>query len=418
MSFEWSISNMAAQTALPEGATISLPPGFEIHGVTSKLLSKAPSTTPAPPLLVLDNFKGTFVGHGFNTIFRPQSSATPTKFPNNPTQGANDNVLELNLTTETLAFADALGSVPNRGLFAQGDIFLSGVPYVQTIQDVTNTATGKADGPATGIHFEPGLWMRVPASTTNPVQAESLNRMASIPHGTTINAQGVAPNTTTPGAPKFPKVNITPFFINSNPRSFASFPNQTANLTNTLRLPQDLTKFINAGTINQTILDDPNTVLSNANIGKSINKTSTIHISTNPTASQLGGGTANIDFLVGAKTGTTIGPNAQAVQMDATFWISEVSHKITIPVHALGKGPLEIAAPSPVKGAPVGFQAPSFIVDPPVEITAPKTITVTSTQIQYSQTVLLNFAPLSWPHVSVATLIPKDPIKVPNSVFS
>ena len=409
---------MATQTAPPQGATISLPSGFEIHGVTSKLLAKAPSTTPAPPLLVLDNFKGTFAGHGFNTIFRPQSSATPTTFPVNPTQGANDNVLELNLTTETLSFADALGSVPNRGLFAQGDIFLSGVPYVQTIQDVTNPATGKADAPATGIHFEPGLWMRVPASNTNPVQVETLNRMASIPHGTTINAQGVAPTSTTPGAPKIPKADITPFFIGSNPPNFLKFPNQTADLKNTLRLPQDLTTFIKAGTITQAILDDPNTVLRNANNGKTINKTTTIQISTSPKAPQLGGGTANIDFLVGATSGSTSGPNAHAVQMDATFWISEVSHKITIPVHTLGQGPLEIPAPSPVAGAPAGFQAPSFIVDPPAAITAPKTITVTSTQIQYSQKVILNFAPLSWPHVSVATLIPKDPIKVPNSVFS
>ena len=409
---------MAAETSPPEGATISLPPGFEIHGVTKKLLSEQPSATPVPPLLVLDNFKGTFAGNGFNTIFRPQSSTTPTTFPNNPTQGPTDNVLELNLTTETLTFADSLGSVPNRGLFAQGDIFLSGVPYVQTIQDVTNPATGKADGPATGIHFEPGLWMRVPASTKNPVQVESLNRMASIPHGTTINAQGVAPTTTTPGPPNIAATSITPFAINTNPPPFIPFPSQTANLTNTLRLPQDLTTFIKAGTITQAILDDPNTILRNANIGKSINKTSTIKISTSPTAPQLGGGTANIDFLVGAKTGSPSGPNAQAAQMDAIFWISEVSHKITVPIHTLGQGPLEIAAPSPVAGAPAGFQAPSFIVDPPAAITTPKTITVTSTQIQYSQRVLLNFATLSWPHVSVATLIPKDPIKVPNTVFS
>ena len=107
---------MATQTASPEGATISLPSNFEIHGVTSKLLSKEISSTPAPPLLVLDSFKGTFVGNGLNTIFRPQSSATPTKFLNNPLQGNPDNVLEVNLTTETLAFADALGSIPNRGL--------------------------------------------------------------------------------------------------------------------------------------------------------------------------------------------------------------------------------------------------------------------------------------------------------------
>ena len=407
---------MAAQTASPKGATISLPPDFEIHGVTSKLLSKEISTTPAPPLLALDNFKGTFVGNGLNTIFRPQSTATPTIFPKTP-PGNPDNVLEINLTTETLAFADALGSVPNRGLFAQGDIFLSGVPYVQTIQDVTNPDTGLADGPATGIHFEPGIWMRVPGSTVNPIRVETLNRMASIPHGTTINAQGDAPTTTTAGPPIIPVKKITPFSID-NPSNLIPFPSQKVASADTARLPQNLDKFNSAKTITQAILDDPNTVLRNANTGKSITKTTEIKITTKPTAPQLGGGTANIDFLLGAKTGATTGPNAQAAQMEATFWISEVSHKITIPVHALGQGPLEIAAPSPVPKAPAGFQAPSFIVDPPDAITTPKTITVTSTQIQYSQTVLLNFATLSWPHVSVATLIPKDPIKVPNSAFT
>lgn len=204
----------------------------------------------------------------------------------------------------------------------------------------------------------------------------------------------------------------------THPPFLKKLPSQTAISENTLRLPQDLKLFIKEGAITQAILDDPNTVLRNANTGKSITKTIIVQISTSPKAPQLGGGTANIDFLLGNKTGPTSAPNAHAAQMDATFWISDVSHKITVPVHTLGQGPLEIAAPSPVPGAPTGFQAPSFIVDPPVAITAPKAITVTSTQIQYSQTVLLYFNGLSWPHVSVATLIPKDPIKVPNSVFS
>jgi hypothetical protein len=34
-------------------------------------------------------------------------------------------------------------------------------------------------------------------------------------------------------------------------------------------------------------------------------------------------------------------------------------------------------------------------------------------QIQYSQQVLLNFNGLSWPHVSVATLVPASPVPVP-----
>ena len=59
-----------------------------------------------------------------------------------------------------------------------------------------------------------------------------------------------------------------------------------------------------------------------------------------------------------------------------------------------------------------------FHVDPPHEITAPKTITVSSTQIQYSQVVLLNFAGLTWPHVSVATLVPKQAQTVPPSAWN
>ncbi|KAL6719566.1 hypothetical protein ACLMJK_003808 [Lecanora helva] len=405
---------MATQTSTTEASkapSISLPSDFEIHGVTNKLLSQ-PITTAPTSLLILDSFKGNFTGQGFNTIFRPHNRVSKTDFPKTP-QGPDDNILELNLTTETLVFTKPLGSVPNRGLSDQGDIFLNGKSYIQTIQDVTNPKTGKADGPSTEIHFEPGLWMHVPASTNNPKQIETLNRMASIPHGTTINAQGVAPAGPTPGPPKIGVAKITPFQI-GNPSSTVppgTFPSQTVDRNDTFRIPQDLAQFKKEQTITQPILDDPNTVLRNANIGKSINKTTTFKIFTNPQQPQLGGGTANIDFLMGGAAPQT--PNAHASQMEATFWVSEVSHKITVPPHTLGQGPLVIAAPSPSPGV----QAPSFKVNPPKAITADTTITVTSTQIQYSQTVLLDFAGLSWPHVSVATLIPQEEIEVPQSVF-
>ena len=55
---------------------------------------------------------------------------------------------------------------------------------------------------------------------------------------------------------------------------------------------------------------------------------------------------------------------------------------------------------------------------PPYEITVPRPITVASTQIQYSQKVLLNFNGLSWPHVSVATLVPEAPIPIPASAWA
>ena len=84
-----------------------------------------------PTLGPLAAFTGAFRGSGFNAIFRPDSTETPTGLPK-PITGS-DNVLELNLTLETLSFSPSLGSVPNRGTGQQGDIFLNGVPYLQTI---------------------------------------------------------------------------------------------------------------------------------------------------------------------------------------------------------------------------------------------------------------------------------------------
>ena len=54
-----------------------------------------------------------------------------------PPPPPRDNILELNLTSETLSFSKSLGSVPNRGTGAQPDAFLNGVPYLQTINDIT-----------------------------------------------------------------------------------------------------------------------------------------------------------------------------------------------------------------------------------------------------------------------------------------
>lgn len=145
-----------------------------------------PSSTPSAaavveaPLGPLSAFVGKFQGIGFNTIFRPNSGppvpeADRTIFPtaiNPPAPNApHEQTLELNLTTETLAFLPSLAQVPNRGLIKQGDIVLNGIPYEQRVFDVTNTATGKADGPPQPIHFENGLFMHVPASKTPNVGA-------------------------------------------------------------------------------------------------------------------------------------------------------------------------------------------------------------------------------------------------------
>jgi hypothetical protein len=379
-------------------ANISLPSDFvfgEVSSLVPKLHARAVT---APSLGPLAAFAGTWKGSGFNTIFRPDSPQTPTPLP--IPVASSDNILELNLTSETLAFSPSLGSVPNRGM-VQGDVFLNGVPYLQVIDDVT------IPGQPVGIHVEPGLWMIVP-STTDPAEGQTLVRMASIPHGTTIVAQGTS--TVLSGPPTIPVVEITPSQTGGGP--FIRFPSQTAATNNTPRIPQDLTSFISAGTITQAILDDPNTVLRDHISSQKIIATTEISISTNPASPLFGGGTDNIAFLLGNPTATA--PNAQTLQMTATFWIETVEHVILVPILTPGQPPLTILGEAPkTPGQPV----PKFLVCPPMEITVPRPITVRSTQIQYSQKVMLNFNGLTWPHVSVATLVPATPIPLPPSVW-
>lgn len=391
------MTEMNPELALPRPAPLVpstlVPSTFRFGQVPPILPATAASLGP------LAAFTGTFTGNGFNTIFRP-NLGSPTPLPVPPV-GPNDNLLELNLTAETLSFSPPLGSVPNRGEI-QPDIFLNGVPYQQSIQDIT-TLTVNPTAQPTGIHLEPGLWMSVPA-TTAPADGPTLVRMASIPHGTTICAQGTAQ--TIDGPPDIPPVSITP-------QGSGPFPSQTATAGDTWRIPQDLTPYIAAGQITQAILDDPNTVLRNAIAGQNIISTTIISIATSPEAPLFGGGTDNIAFLLGDPAAAS--PNAQTAELTATFWIETVEHIILLPPIPIpipfgpGGRPMTIPAEVTEAGRPV----PNLLIDPPFPIPEPRRIIFTSTQIQYSQTVLLNFNGLLWPHVSVATLAPGSPITIP-----
>ena len=276
----------------------------------------------------------------------------------------------------------------------QGDAFLNGIPYVQKINDVSVTAS------PVGIHFEPGVWLSVPA-TTVPAEGATIVRMASIPHGTTIEAQGTS--FTVAGGPHIDPVDITPFPI-GNPAQPFTFPSQTATDTGTFRLPQDLTGFIAAGTITKEILENPNIILKNRAAAQNITSTTVIVISTNPTDPLFGGGTDNIAFLLGDKNATT--PNADTVQMSATFWVETVTEQITVPAYTAHR-------PVIVRGATsAGNPVVRFSVTSKTPTAEDRTIDVSYTQIQYTQTVLLNFNNLTWPHVSVATLVPNKPVPV------
>ena len=254
-----------------------------------------------------------------------------------------DRFLELNLTTETLVFTKINGPIPNRGLLMP-DINMFGLTYMQQIAE---TSTGA------GLHIEPGIWAHVPP-TTNPSEPATVVRMASIPHGTVILAQGTT-QFLQGGPPHIPDNNIIPFPIGSPPPANSEFANAEQTFTE-LNLSTPTTfRFASPG-VTQAMVKNPNSVLQAALQGQPMKNRTFIQISTkhNPIK---GGGTANTAFL--AAGSNPPGGNANAVEVDATFWIETV--------------------------AGAGGQ-PDFL------------------QLQYTQLVQLDFNGLRWPHVTVATL--------------
>lgn len=254
-------------------------------------------------------FIGAFSGPGFNLIFRPHSDKTKDKKP-------KDDLLELNLTHELWTFPQAvadLGKVFNRvakpGTGGQNrkDAILRGIPYTQIVRDVTNPDAGtrvRVDRLGNSInrnpdvkkliqdiHFEPGLFMHIPWSTPVSDQA-TICRMASIPHGTTINAQG-APAAKFDGRPEIPKSSSMPFFAdNSGPLDFdeldltkdtvngKTIKNETAT-----RLPQNMKPFLDrksAESITAEMVRDPNELLRKHNVDKNITEFIRFTVATTP----------------------------------------------------------------------------------------------------------------------------------------
>jgi len=228
--------------------------------------------------------------------------------------------------------------------------------------------------------------------------------MASVPHGVTILAEGTVQGPVANGVPTIPPVSI-------NPNGGTPFPSQTADDATTARIPQDLTSFLATGLISAAMLSDPNTFIRSHTESCNIVEFFRIDISTSPADPITGGGVEMISFLEGAPSDTpAVNANANVLGLTATFWIEKVQCDLDIPIFQLGGEPLLL---SPVAGA-LGMPVPRFSVLPPVAITAPRQISVWYHQIQYSQTVNLLFNGITWPHVSVATLVHKDPITPSN----
>lgn len=254
----------------------------------------------------LAKLPGTWVGNGFNLIARPDKQEGRPFF------------LELDATKETLEFTPISGPIPNRGS-EQNDISFLGLTYLQRINDAFTNG---------GLHIEPGIWLSVPA-TTAPQAEASVVRLATVPHGNSLLAQGQG--FTVQEGPKIEPVSSTPT-RNGKPITERGYIDPFLTAT----LPQG---------IPQGAVANPNLVLTEAIKGQNITETVALVISTQPS-----GGIENIPFLV---------DNANAISMNAIFWIETVQ----VP----GGGTL--------------------------------------LQLQYTQTVVLQFDEINWPHISVGTLL-------------
>jgi hypothetical protein len=351
---------------------------------------------------LLADLAGNWHGTGFNLVARPDF------------QDKTNTFLELNLTSETTKFDPISSVIPNRG-FGQPDIQLFGLTYLQKISDLT---TGGA------LHIEPGIWINQEPTSDPPLAppagGQLVSRMATIPHGNSLLAQGVAtpfdgPPTISPGANPisggnpafslFPSFNSTaidlqpvlapgvplgaPIFAagtseaQSKPGGgFTQYTLTNAATPANTRTPLGNVPPVLPPAITQLLLNDPITLLQQTVVQQIAEGYSfsgvTLNISTAPSITffnapviagaalpgtspvdlpQAGGGAENLSFLQ---------QNATTTLVYATFWLEKLTHP-----------------------------------DQP-----------TITQLQYAQMVMLNFPaftipgkpPFAWPHITVGTL--------------
>jgi hypothetical protein len=254
--------------------------------------------------------------------------------------------LKTNTTMETLSFTKIGGPIPNRGS-SQGDIFFVGLHYLQQVSDNVTSEL---------MHIEPGLWLNLPVSTS-PAQPQTLARLGTIPHGDSLLAQGNLINNGDPfdGPPKIHPVDPTPFTLDATTGA-------RVNETN----PVYLAPFTAAPVppVTAAMIANPNSILTDVISGQEIESTFVLAVSANPVGGINGtpiappatpnavGGIENIPFV-------NTNANVSANSFSAIFWIETV----------------------------INSDGTKFL------------------QLQYTQTVILEFVGIKWPHISVATLV-------------
>lgn len=193
------------------------------------------------------------------------------------------------------------------------------------------------------LHIETGMWLNIPP-TTEPAADKTLARLATIPHGNSVCTVGFPQELVPDGLPTIPPANTVPFKIGA-----AAPPSGTRNPypEYDLSTPNPFRSNPLPPNLTQQIVDDPNTVLRDALQGQTLT-----HITRLITSTAAAGGVGNIPF---------ISKNADTISLESVFAIEIVKN-------------------------PTG-DGEEFL------------------QLQYSQTALLNFNGMSFPHVTVGTLI-------------
>jgi hypothetical protein len=372
-----------------------------------------PTPTPPPPrfgqgaittalnLGALASLPGSWRGPGFNVMWRPDNTKSPTF-------DEIHRFLELNLTTDSFDFRVIPGVVPNRGAGEQEDLSLYGLHYLQRVSDA-DVKPVKTAGEA--LHIEPGLFMNVPASENHKVP--TIVRMGSIPHGVSVLMQGPAPSTVpVDGPPHIPPIyplQQLPEFTPEKPQpgvpnadppieglgimpvNVPSPPKQPPPPLKEVDSKQHEVKEVviendNPGKTNgpfpaefQEYVENPNKVLTDAIADQEILGTITIELNSEEVEDSI----ANIPFLGTPREQPDPKPanNAFVQSARATFWLEWVR----ISDGSTGR-PGAKNVPDPAHQIEPYLGEPSYL------------------QLQYSQSVILVFNEVLWPHITVATM--------------
>ena len=259
-----------------------------------------------------------------------------------------------------IARPDFSGRSPN-GFFLQLNLLRETIEFTTIGSPVLNRGSAQddiaiygvtylhrvTDGETGGaLHVEPGMWLNIPA-TTAPKADASIARLGTIPHGNAFCTVGFSVTEAIDGVPQIPPGSTVPFAIGTKPEPgmanpFAEYDLSVPSPFRTTPLPPGIT---------QAIIDDPHQLLRDT-VGRQISGQGCTFVERTLliTSSSQSGGIANIPF---------ISNNANTLDMESVFAIQTV-------LDATGN---------------------EFL------------------QMQYSQVAMLNFRGMSFPHITVGTMV-------------